>query len=93
MESASRTFLIHLNTLCVKNTTHQILPMWMEHTEGFMNSSIFVNGYLDLLEREEKNETVQRYVSQIQNRTEVVKLFSYFIFVDSDRCNPSARTF
>lgn len=28
-----------------------------------------INGYLDLLEREEKSETVQRYLSQIQNRS------------------------
>ena len=28
-----------------------------------------INGYLDLLEREEKSENVQRYFSQIQNRS------------------------
>ena len=32
-----------------------------------------INGYLDLLEREEKSENVQRYLSQIRNRTEVLK--------------------
>ena len=30
-----------------------------------------INGYLDLLEREEKSETVHCYLSQIQNRTDV----------------------
>ena len=43
-----------------------------------------INGYLDLLENEEKSETVQCYISQIQNRTEVLKnlteeLFRYSI--------------
>ena len=32
-----------------------------------------ISGYLDLLEREEKSETTQRYLSHIQNRTEVLK--------------------
>ena len=32
-----------------------------------------INGYLDLLEREEKSETVHCYLSQIQNRTDVLK--------------------
>ncbi len=47
-----------------------------------------INGYLDLLEREEKSETVQRYLSQIQNRTEVLKnlteeLFRYSVVTSS----------
>lgn len=47
-----------------------------------------INGYLDLLEREEKSETVQRYLSQIQNRTEVLKnlteeLFRYSVVISS----------
>ena len=47
-----------------------------------------INGYLDLLEREEKNENVQRYFSQIQNRTEVLKnlteeLFRYSVVTSS----------
>lgn len=47
-----------------------------------------INGYLDLLEREEKNENVQRYLSQIQNRTEVLKnlteeLFRYSVVTSS----------
>lgn len=47
-----------------------------------------INGYLDLLEREEKSETVQCYLSQIQNRTEVLKnmteeLFRYSIVTSS----------
>lgn len=33
-----------------------------------------INGYLDLLEREEKSETVHCYLSQIQNRTDVLKI-------------------
>lgn len=31
-----------------------------------------INGYLDLLEREKKSETVQRYLSRIQNRAELL---------------------
>ena len=47
-----------------------------------------INGYLDLLEREEKSENVQRYLSQIQNRTEVLKnlteeLFRYSVVTSS----------
>lgn len=47
-----------------------------------------INGYLDLLEREEKSETVQRYLSQIKNRTEVLKnlteeLFRYSVVTSS----------
>lgn len=47
-----------------------------------------INGYLDLLEREEKNENVKRYFSQIQNRTEVLKnlteeLFRYSVVTSS----------
>ena len=47
-----------------------------------------INGYLDLLEREEKSEAVQRYLSQIQNRTEVLKnlteeLFRYSVVTSS----------
>ena len=47
-----------------------------------------INGYLDLLDREEKNENVQRYLSQIQNRTEVLKnlteeLFRYSVVTSS----------
>ena len=47
-----------------------------------------INGYLDLLEREEKSENVQRYLSQIRNRTEVLKnlteeLFRYSVVTSS----------
>ena len=47
-----------------------------------------INGYLDLLEREEKSETVQLYIAQIQNRTEVLKnlteeLFRYSMVTSS----------
>ena len=45
-------------------------------------------GYLDLLDREEKSETVQRYLSQIENRTEALKnlteeLFRYSVVSSS----------
>ena len=47
-----------------------------------------ISGYLDLLEREEKSETVRRYLSHIQNRAEVLKnlteeLFRYSIAISS----------
>lgn len=47
-----------------------------------------ISGYLDLLEREEKSETVQCYISQIQSRTEVLKnmteeLFRYSVVTSS----------
>ena len=52
-----------------------------------------INGYLDLLEREEKSENVQRYLSQIKNRTEVLKnlteeLFRYSVVTSSQELNP-----
>ncbi|MBR2895569.1 MAG: HAMP domain-containing histidine kinase, partial [Oscillospiraceae bacterium] len=52
-----------------------------------------INGYLDLLEREEKSETVQRYLLQIQNRTEVLKnlteeLFCYSVVTSSQELKP-----
>lgn len=52
-----------------------------------------INGYLDLLEREEMSETVWRYVSQIQNRTEVLKhlteeLFRYSVVSSSQELKP-----
>lgn len=37
-------------------------------------------GYLELLEREEKSEAVQRYLSQIQNRTGVLKQLTEELF-------------
>ena len=50
-------------------------------------------GYLDLLEREEKSEAVQRYLSQIGNRTEALKslteeLFRYSVVTSSQELNP-----
>lgn len=47
-----------------------------------------IKGYLDLLEREEKGVTVERYLSQIKNRTEVLtslteELFRYSIVTSS----------
>lgn len=52
-----------------------------------------INGYLDLLEREEKSENVQRYLSQIENRTEVLKslteeLFRYSVVTSSQNLHP-----
>ena len=52
-----------------------------------------INGYLDLLEREEKSENVQRYLSQIQNRTEVLKnlteeLFRYSVVTSTQDLKP-----
>lgn len=51
-----------------------------------------IKGYLDLLEREEKSEAVQRYLSQIQNRTEALKnlteeLFRYSLVTSSHNLN------
>ena len=39
-----------------------------------------INGYLDLLDREEKSETVQRYLSHIRNRTEAMKNLTEELF-------------
>lgn len=39
-----------------------------------------ISGYLDLLEREEKSEKVQKYISQIQNRTETLKSLTEELF-------------
>lgn len=52
-----------------------------------------ISGYLDLLEREEKRETTQRYLSHIQNRTEVLKnlteeLFRYSVVTSLQDLKP-----
>ena len=52
-----------------------------------------INGYLDLLEREEKSEKVQNYLCQIQNRTEHLKnlteeLFRYSVVTTSKELKP-----
>lgn len=51
-----------------------------------------INGYLDLLECEEKSETVNRYIGIIKNRTNFMKqmteeLFRYSIIVSSKEDN------
>lgn len=51
-----------------------------------------INGYLGLLKQEKKSENVQRYLSQIQNRTEVLihlteELFRYSIVTSSQSLN------
>lgn len=48
-----------------------------------------ISGYLDLLDQEEKSPKVQHYISQIQNRTKVLKdlteeLFQYSIVTSLD---------
>ncbi|MBQ3258138.1 MAG: HAMP domain-containing histidine kinase [Oscillospiraceae bacterium] len=52
-----------------------------------------INGYLDLLEREEQSENVRRYLSQISNRTEALKsltdeLFRYSVVTSSQELKP-----
>lgn len=52
-----------------------------------------INGYLDLLEKEEKSETVKRYLSHIQNRTDALKnlteeLFRYSVVTSSHDLKP-----
>ena len=51
-----------------------------------------INGYLDLLDREDKSENVQRYLYQIKNRTESLKqltkeLFRYSVVTSSQKLN------
>lgn len=50
-------------------------------------------GFLDLLEREEKSEAVERYLAQISNRTEALKnlteeLFRYSVVTSSQELKP-----
>lgn len=52
-----------------------------------------INGYLDLLNREEKNEKVENYISQIKNRTEALKslteeLFRYSVVTTMQELKP-----
>ena len=52
-----------------------------------------IDGYLDLLEKEEKSETVERYFFQIRNRSEVLKnlteeLFRYSVVTSSQELRP-----
>mgnify|MGYP000801956230 FL=1 len=44
-----------------------------------------INGYLDLLEREEKSETVHCYLSQIQNRTDVSVSYTHLTLPTNSR--------
>lgn len=49
-----------------------------------------IQGYLELLEKEEKSEKVQRYLDAIQNRTDAMKelteeLFHYSVLLSEDR--------
>ena len=51
-----------------------------------------ISGYLDLLEREEKSENVERYLTQIHNRTEALnnlteELFRYSVVSSSQELN------
>ncbi len=48
-----------------------------------------ISGYLDLLDREEKNDVVNRYIETIKNRIELMKqlteeLFQYSIVISSE---------
>lgn len=52
-----------------------------------------INGYLDLLNREEKSEKVENYISQIKNRTEALKslteeLFRYSVVTTMQELKP-----
>ena len=52
-----------------------------------------INGYLDLLNREEKSEKVENYISQIKNRTETLKslteeLFRYSVVTTMQELKP-----
>ena len=52
-----------------------------------------INGYLDLLENEDKSENVERYISQISNRTEALKnlteeLFRYSVVTSTQELKP-----
>lgn len=52
-----------------------------------------IKGYLDLADREEKSEAVRHYLSQIQNRTDVLKnlteeLFRYSVVTSSQELKP-----
>ena len=55
-----------------------------------------ISGYLDLLEREQKSEDVERYLGIIKNRTEALKqladeLFKYSVITSPDYDAPKAR--
>lgn len=52
-----------------------------------------INGYLDLLDRKEKSETVQRYLAHIRNRTEALiglteELFRYSVVTSVQTLKP-----
>lgn len=87
-----------LRLLCKER--HRYQQGDLELKEAFTNIShdlrtplTAINGYLDLLEREEKGDNVQRYLAQIQNRTEVLKslteeLFRYSVVNSSQELKP-----
>lgn len=54
-----------------------------------------ISGYLDLLEREDTNDTVRRYLGQIRNRTESLKylteeLFRYSVVTSIQELHPKS---
>ncbi len=101
-DSYMRKLAADINTQLrlLRSKRHRYQQGDLELKEAFTNIShdlrtplTAINGYLDLLEREEKGDNVQRYLAQIQNRTEVLKslteeLFRYSVVNSSQELKP-----
>ena len=102
MDPYMRKLAADINTQLrlLRKERHRYQQGDLELKEAITNSShdlrtplTAISGYLDLLEREEKNENVQRYLSQIKNRIEVLKnlteeLFRYSVVTSSQELKP-----
>lgn len=78
---------INVQLRLLRNERHRFQQGDLELKEAVTNIShdlrtplTAICGYLDLLEREEKSEAVQRYLSQIGNRTEALKALTEELF-------------
>ena len=65
-------------------------------SHGLRTPLTAISGYLDLLEREQKSEDVERYLGIIKNRTEALKqladeLFKYSVITSPDYDAPKER--
>ncbi len=71
-----------------KNGDHELKEAVTNISHDLRTPLTAIYGYLELLRREDKSETVERYISQIENRTEAMKrlteeLFRYSVIISS----------
>lgn len=86
-------FALSAKVYFLHRSTQEIIEAFKDKLDTDTNTLIDICGYLDLLEREEKSESVRRYLSQIKNRTDALKklteeLFRYSVVTSTQKLNP-----